>query len=81
MSSKAQPSQSGSDVGYNLRRQALLNALLDRESATAAQLATILGWDLREVSSKLQDLRRNGLADRDEQRAGKKGDTRLWWAT
>jgi predicted ArsR family transcriptional regulator len=64
-------------MGYNLRRQALLNALLQCDTATAAQLATILGWDLREVSSKLQDLRRNGMAERADQR----GDKRLWWAT
>jgi predicted ArsR family transcriptional regulator len=64
------------DRAYYERRSRLHRALLNLDTATAAQLASVLGWDLREVSAKLQGLRRDGLADRADER----GDVRLWWA-
>lgn len=65
------------DVAWYARRERLRKVLEHRGPISAADLAAHLDWDLREVSAKLQDLRRAGMADRSDQRA----DGRLWWAT
>lgn len=63
-----------SDLGYYERRLRLWRVLRGCDCATAAQLAVLLGWELREVSAKLQSLHRDGMADRSDER-----HNRTWW--
>lgn len=66
------------DAAWFERRERVRRVLVSFGPVTAADVAERLGWDLREVSAKLQDLRRAGMADRNER--GHRGG-RLWWAT
>lgn len=65
------------NAAYFQRRERLRRVLEHRGPMTAGQLAEAIGWDLRDVSSKLQGLRRDGMAERDDQRS----DRRTWWTT
>lgn len=67
------------DAGWFQRRERLRVRLSSRGPSSAADLAEALGWDVREVSAKLQDLRRAGMAEHEDKPRGHVG--RLWWAT